>query len=145
MPRIKLEMPENYIYSTEIDVRVSDINYGNHLGNDALVALLHEARIRFLDSLNYSELDIEGYGIIMSDLIVVYKSQVFRGESVRIEITIQDFTKKTCDFFYKVSKEDNTLVARCKTTITFFDYTAQKPVSAPLPFIERVKNLKPIS
>ena len=145
MPRIKLEMPENYVFSTKIDIRVSDINYGNHLGNDALVSLLHEARIRFLNNLGYSELDIEGHGIIMSDLIVIYKAQVFHGETVRIDINIQDFTRKTCDIYYKVSKAGNNLVARCKTTITFFDYSAQKPVSIPPQFTDKIKKMNFIS
>jgi len=141
MPRTKLNMPDNYIFSTELNVRVSDINYGNHLGNDSLVSLLHEARIRFLDSLHYSELDIEGRGIIMSDLIVIYKAQVFRGETVRIDINIQDFSKKTCDIYYRVSKAKNIQVARCKTTITFFDYTEQKPVSVPPSFVDKIKKM----
>jgi acyl-CoA thioesterase FadM len=139
MPRIKLEMPDQYIYSTTIGVRVSDINYGNHLGNDALVSILHEARIRFLHNLHYSELDVEGIGIIMSDLIVTYKSQVYHAENLRIDIAVTDFTKKTCDFYYKVSKSDQTVVAFAKTTITFFDYNLQKAVGVPEHFKNRIK------
>jgi len=134
-------MPDNYIYSTTIGVRVSDINYGNHLGNDALVAILHEARIRFLHNMHYTELDVEGIGIIMSDLIVMYKSQVYHAENIRIDIAVTDFTRKTCDFYYRVHKSDETIVAYAKTTITFFDYKIQKAVGVPEQFINRVKQL----
>ena len=37
MPRIKLELHEILIYSTEIPVRITDINYGGHLGNDSIL------------------------------------------------------------------------------------------------------------
>jgi acyl-CoA thioesterase FadM len=141
MPRIKLEMPDNYIYSTTIGVRVSDINYGNHLGNDALVSILHEARIRFLHNMHYSELDVEGIGIIMSDLIVNYKSQVYHAENIRIDIAVTDFTRKTCDFYYKVTKVDETIVAFAKTTITFFDYNLQKTVGVPEQFRNRINQI----
>ena len=40
MARIKLDMPDNYIFSTELPVRISDINYGGHLSNDAMLSML---------------------------------------------------------------------------------------------------------
>ena len=46
MARIKLLMPEQKIFSTDIAVRITDINYGNHVGNDAFVRLIHEARVQ---------------------------------------------------------------------------------------------------
>ncbi len=55
MSRIKIEMPEKFIYKTEIPVRITDINYGGHLGNDSLLSIIHEARVRFLKHLEYSE------------------------------------------------------------------------------------------
>jgi acyl-CoA thioesterase FadM len=53
MPRIKIEMPEHFTYTTEMPVRISDINYGGHLSNDSIVSLIHEARVRFLAQYNY--------------------------------------------------------------------------------------------
>ena len=46
MARIKLEMPEQFMGSFQVPVRITDINYGNHLGNDAFVSILHEARMQ---------------------------------------------------------------------------------------------------
>ena len=48
MSRIKLALPDRWTFSTELPVRISDINYGGHLGNDAVLALAQEARVRFL-------------------------------------------------------------------------------------------------
>ncbi len=44
MPRVELELPERFQFVTEIPLRITDINYGGHLGNDALLSLLHEAQ-----------------------------------------------------------------------------------------------------
>lgn len=137
MARIKLDLPEEYYFSTEIDVRSTDINYGGHLGNDTLLSLLQEARVRFLNQLGYSEKNIEGVGIIMSDAVIVYKHQAYYGDRLKIEINAGEFSRKSCDFFYRVSKEDNVLVAQCKTGIVFYDYQLKKPVRIPDNFRKR--------
>ena len=51
MARLKLEFPEDqYYYSTQLTVRVTDINGANHLGNDSMISMISEARARFLRS-----------------------------------------------------------------------------------------------
>ena len=138
MPRIKLDMPEKYIFSTEIVVRITDLNYGNHLANDTLLSLVHEARVRFLKSIGYTELDVAGAGIIMADVAVMYKNQAYYGDTLRIDIAAGDFSRKSCDFYYRINNQDQKLIANCKTGIVFFDYRQKKPVSIPLPFKERL-------
>ena len=85
MGRIKIEIPDNFFFTTQIPVRISDINYGNHLGNDAVLSLVHEARVRFLKEFGYTELDIEGAGIMMADVAIVYKSQGYYGDILSID------------------------------------------------------------
>ena len=77
MARIKLTVPENKLTVVSIPVRISDINYGSHLGNDSFVSIIHEARVQWLRLHNYSELDIEGTGLILSNLAVEFKSEGF--------------------------------------------------------------------
>lgn len=139
MARIEIAMPEKYIFKTRIDVRISDINYGNHLGHDAFISLLHEARVRFITTLGYTEVNIEGQAIVISDLAVVYKSQSFYGDSLLIEIAGGDRNKYGCDLFYRISKaDDGSLVLNAKTGIVFFDYAKGKVTSIPEPFAEKL-------
>lgn len=70
---MKLELPNRFQFTTDLNVRIGDINYGGHLGNDAMLSLIHEARVQFLKRLRYAEHNIEGVGIIMADAVVVYK------------------------------------------------------------------------
>ena len=140
MPRIKFEMPDIYIFSTTIPVRISDINYGNHLANDALLSILHEARLQFLHSLGYSEMDVAGSGIIMGDVAIIYKAQAYYGDNLKIEVAVGEFSRKSCDFFYRITKPDGKIVALCKTGIVFFDYTQEKPVNVPGEFVAQVSH-----
>ncbi len=86
MARIELEVGETFIFQTEIPVRISDINYGHHVGNDSFISLIHEAKIRFFNSLGYTETDIEGKALVISDLAATYKSQSFYGDILCFEI-----------------------------------------------------------
>jgi 4-hydroxybenzoyl-CoA thioesterase len=132
MARLKLSLPEDLPFSTELTVRVGDVNYGGHLGNDSLLGLLHEARIRFLASLGYSELDVAGHGMIMGDVAIVYKAQAFLGDVLRIDVGTMDFTGSGCDVIYRVVRPaDGETIALAKTGIVLFDYDRGRPVRWP--------------
>jgi len=132
MARLKLDLPTEFRFRTSLTVRVTDLNYGNHLGNDAVLGMIHEARVRWLASMGYSELDVEGVGIIMADCAIVYKAQGFLGEGLTVAVAAGDFSRIGCDLFYLLTKANGTEVARAKTGIVFFDYRTQaaRPVPA---------------
>lgn len=143
MPRIKLPLPDTFAFHTELALRVSDINYGGHLGNDAVLSLCHEARIRFLEHLGYSEIDIEGVGIIMSDAVVVYKSEGRRGETVRVEVAIRELSPRGCDIVYRIAERDSGReIARAKTGIVFYDYKQRKLARLPESALENMQKLQ---
>lgn len=139
MARVKLELPDHFDFSTELTVRIGEVNYGGHLGNDAVLSLMHEARIQFLNHYGYSELDIEGTGIIMADSIVVYKAEGFHGDQLVVEVAVGDFQNASCDFLYRLTlKETGKEIARAKTGIVFYDYAMKKTMSVPAKFREKV-------
>jgi acyl-CoA thioester hydrolase len=142
MSRIKIEMPEKFIYKTEIPVRITDINYGGHLGNDSLLSIIHEARVRFLKHLEYSESNVEGAGIIMIDAGVQYKSESFYSDILFIEIGVLDFSKIGCDIIYKISNPDSKKeIALAKTGIVFFNYEKRKTAPVPEIFKKKIEGL----
>ena len=135
MPRIKLDLPTNFHFTTEIPIRISDINYGGHLGNDSVLSILHDSRVRFLMEHGYSEFNVEGVSLIMSDSVVLYKSQAFYGESLRIQIAVKDFSNFGCDFYYLVrERESGREVVQAKTGIVFYNYEERKLVLVPEQF-----------
>ncbi|HTP13298.1 MAG TPA: thioesterase family protein [Bacteroidota bacterium] len=135
MARTKLDLPPDFHFATELVIRVGDINYGGHLGNDAVLSLVHEARIRFLKQHQYTENNVAGVGIIMADAVVVYRSEGFHGDILTVEVEVRNIQNAGCDFYYRLSnRETGAEVARVKTGIVFYDYTAKKAVSVPAEF-----------
>lgn len=93
MARIKIEIPNNFIFSTELIAQIGDINYGGHVGNDKFLLYAQETRVRFLRKYQLSELNIgEETGLIMTDSAIIYKSEVFAGDEIIVELGVQDLS-----------------------------------------------------
>lgn len=125
-------MPLKIIGTVQIPVRITDINYGNHLGNDALVSILHEARVLWLKQHQYTELNAGGTGLIMGDLAVEYLNESFYGDSLTISIATGDITRVSFELYYLVEtsrEEKNIPVARAKTGLICYDYEFKKVVA----------------
>lgn len=132
MGRVRLDIPPVLPFATEIPVRISDINYGGHLGNDAVLAIAHEARVRFLRTHGFSEQDIAGTGLIMLDAVVVYRAEAFHGDLLRVEVGLADPQASGCDVLYRLVRTgDGKEIARVKTGVAFFDYQRRKVVPMP--------------
>lgn len=141
MARIQIDFPEQILFTTTIEVRVTDLNYGGHLGNDALLSLLHESRVRFLHALGFTELNVAGVGIIMADAGIQYKSEAYSGEILTIEIAVADFSKVSFDIFYRVHSNGR-IVAIAKTGIVCYDYAAKKVMPVPAAFAAAVAEME---
>jgi 4-hydroxybenzoyl-CoA thioesterase len=141
MSRIQIELPESLPFSTEITLYLSHMNYGGHLDNALLLTVVSEARARFFKSLDYTELNVEGVGIIVSDAALQYRSEAFYGEVMVVSMGAADFGSKGCDLLWCM-REKNTEreVARGKTGIVFFDYTTRKIAQVPDNFRSRLES-----
>jgi YbgC/YbaW family acyl-CoA thioester hydrolase len=132
MARILLELPEIFHFKTILPVRVGDLNYGGHVGNDAIVSFLHEARMQFFASHGFTELQLGGVGSIMADCAVVYKGEAFYADRLQAEVAVSSCSRVGFDLFYRLSVIDtNKPIAEAKTGIVCFDYTQRKVVSVP--------------
>lgn len=130
MSKVKILIPESPVLATvQIPVRITDLNYGGHLGNDAIVSVIQEARVQFLSENNMTELDAGGVGLIQSDLSVNYKNEGFYGDILQIEIFCDLVSKISFELIYRITtqREDkNILIALCSTTLVGFDYAQKK-------------------
>ena len=129
MARIKIELPGKCIASFQIPVRITDINYGNHVGNDSLVAIIHEARMQFLQQYNYTEMDVAGISLIMNDRSVEFKSEAFSKDILEVSLFTGEIFKVGFEFFYSLSAirgQSSILIAKAKTGMVCFDYEEKK-------------------
>lgn len=136
MARIKLEFSEDvFCYQTRLAVRITDINGANHLGNDALISMLSEARARFLQHHQMSETGNDGLGILITDLATVYQAETFYPETLVFDIGITDFNRYGGDFVFRVTRErDGAAVAQAKYGFVFFDYRGKQVSPVPESF-----------
>lgn len=137
MPRIKIVTPTKTVGKAEIRVRITDINYGKHLGNDSLISIIHESRVQWLAGLGYTELNIEGTSIIMNELAVNYLNESFYGDLLNIELSVGEIGTSNFELFYNVTTTRNNVyinIAKAKTGIVFFDYELKKVIAIPSAF-----------
>jgi len=141
MGRISIDFPEKSIFETTTSVVVNDLNYGNHMGNERLLLHCHEARIRWLEELGYSELNIEGVGIIQTAAAIVYRGEVHRGDQLTIEVFMEGPETKGFDLYYRVrSQQSQKVIGEVRTSFVFYNYIDQKVARTPSPFMERIKS-----
>jgi acyl-CoA thioester hydrolase len=134
MPRIKIDLPEQFSFSCAIPVRISDVNYGGHVGNDAILSILHEARLQYLKSHGWTEMDFAGVSLIMSDVGIEFKGEAFYGETIQAAVTAGNPGRVGFDLYYKLTKqvgEKEVVVAIAKTGMVCFDYQSRKVASLP--------------
>jgi acyl-CoA thioesterase FadM len=143
MARIKIDLPGKFSFSTTIPIRITDINFGGHVGNDTILSLIHESRAQFFTHCGYTELDFAGVGTIMSDVAIEYKNQTYYGDEIVVSIAVGEITKVAFDLFYKLEKRssDNKLlpVAYAKTWMVCYDYDQKKVVAIPENAIKKIK------
>ena len=140
MARTKIELPEKFAFKTALKIRISDINYGGHLGNDSVGSLIHEARFQFFKSLGYKdELSLDGVGAIQADMEIVYRNEAFHGDQVELKVAVTEISKVSFDLTYLIAESDSEKeIARGKTTIVTYDYSKKKKVSVPQPLVEKL-------
>ncbi len=140
MARIQIQLPEQFAFSTDIALYQLHMNYGGHLDNALLLTLVSEARVRFFKSLGYTELNVEGVGILVADAAVQYQSEAFHGEVMEISIGAADLASKGFDLLWCIrEKTTQREVARGKTGIVCFDYASRKVATIPAAFREKLQ------
>ncbi|MBM3417138.1 MAG: acyl-CoA thioesterase [Bacteroidetes bacterium] len=129
MDRIKIQLPEKFSFSCTIPIRITDLNYGGHVGNDMVLSLIHEARMQYLQSMGYTEMNFGGMGMIMTGAAIEFKSELFYGDVVTASVTAGEISKTGFDLFYKLQKEidgKKVIVALAKTGMICYDYDRKK-------------------
>jgi acyl-CoA thioesterase FadM len=141
MPRTKLVLPQHFSFTANIPVRITDLNYGGHVGNDSFLSLIHEIRVQFLRSHSYDEMDLHGIGLIMADVTIEFISELFYGDALRASVAASDFYRVGFDLYYKLEKMVPATgvdappkwvpVSNARTGMVCYDYSIKKIARCP--------------
>lgn len=142
MARIKLTFPEKNLGTIRIPVRITDVNYGNHVGNDSIVSIIHEARVGWLSGYQMSEMNIGGSSIIMNELVVNYLQESFYGDVLDVSVGVGEVSISGFELYYKLDclrDEKIITIAIARTGIRCFDYQARKVCPVPETFLKIIQ------
>src|SRR5687767_6716531 len=129
MARIKIDLPAHFHFTCQIPVRITDVNYGGHVGNDSVLSIIHEIRMQFLKHYGYTEMDFGGAGTIMADVAIEFKNELFYGDVIIASVATGEFSKVGFTLIYKLEKminSKNIKVALARTGMVCYDYSKKK-------------------
>ena len=139
MPRPHLNSLDHYPFATEFVVRVGDVNYGRHLGNDAAISLLHDARAQMFREFGCTELDLGDSvtGTVMTDLTVTYRAEAFLFDRLTVESGISEVARASFRVHHRMSRDD-TEVALAECGIAAFDFSVRKLARFPEALLDQL-------
>ena len=130
MARMKIDMPKEWHFSITMKVRVTDLNYGNHLANQQFLAFAQEARMAYFAQYGFTELDFGGNSLIKADAAITFKGEGHLNDEVQIDVAAHTEGGSSFNIFYKFTNlTKNKPMAEIRTALVCFDYTKGKPVA----------------
>lgn len=144
MERVKLDFPaEAVIHRHPLTVRVTDMNYGRHLGHDAVVSLLHEARIQAFAALDLPEWDMHGHPSVVADLAIQYHSEARWPDALFIETAVPEPQGKALIIYQRIYQaESEQLVATSRVNQLLIDIATGRPVEVPTQVKQALANAR---
>lgn len=137
MPRVKITMPEEFIFTMRYPVGISDLNYARHLNSVAMVHIIHEARLQFLANLGFTEANIFGLGMVVTDLAVDYRSESFASDLLIIDVGVGRFNRYGFDICFQITNSAlDRVVCNAEMGVVFFDFDKHKIALIPRAFRE---------
>jgi acyl-CoA thioesterase FadM len=129
MARVEIQLPDTFLFETDLPVRIGDINYGGHLGNDRVLTLAQEVRVQWLARHGLGELEVGGAGLILADAAIVFKAEGHHGMVLRCRLGVGEVRSRSVELLYQLTdRASGAEIARAKTGVLCFDYTTKKVV-----------------
>ncbi|MCY4017624.1 MAG: thioesterase family protein [Gammaproteobacteria bacterium] len=143
MPRIKLDPPDAFSFRMEKSVGLSDLNYARHLDSQSMLNILHEARLQYLASLGFTEENIFGLGMVMTNLAVDFRSESFANDVLIIDVGIGKVNRYGIDICLKVTNSAlDSVVCMAKMGVVLFDFDKHQMVPVPPQFKQLLQPLE---
>jgi acyl-CoA thioesterase FadM len=141
MPRVTLTEQQSNEYNHPLTVYTIDINYAGHLGNKALLGLVHEVRAYFLKALDFITIvgNKQWFGLIIADLAVNFKAEAYAYDQLMADWQIDELREKSFRLFHRIRRGEQ-VIALDETGVITFDYQSGHVVTLPDNFFNRITN-----
>ncbi|MHC4780320.1 MAG: acyl-CoA thioesterase [Planctomycetota bacterium] len=128
-------------FQTRYTVRIDDINYGGHMGNERALLIFQDARIRFLKHLGCTEKEIgEGRGIILVEATIRYRKEVFLDDVLLVETSVGDIRKKSLAMRFRVTQEgEEDTALEGETKLLSYNYHTKGVEPLPTSFLDALE------
>ncbi len=90
--------------------------------------------MRCLHHYGYTEMDFEGTSMIMSDVNIEFKNELFYGNTIKVSVAVSEILKVSFAIFYKLERatpETPVIAAIARTGMVCYDYGAKKITGVP--------------
>ncbi|WP_048305973.1 thioesterase family protein [Halomonas sp. PR-M31] len=133
MERLQLEFPDtDLVHRYPLSVRIGDMNYGRHLGHDAVITLFHESRAQMFVALGFREWDVAGYPSVVADLAVQYRAEAKWPDALEVETAIPPAEGHGFCVYQRLQRPaDKRTIAVARLNLVLLDPQAGKPVRIP--------------
>jgi acyl-CoA thioester hydrolase len=144
--RVKIDFPDEFIFSITLQVRLCDLATGLHLANHILISYLNETLTLFLKSNGHPDYEIDGVKFINGDVAIIFKSEALYGDLLKIDLAFGPLSEHCCNaFFYVTNEKSGKVVAEARMAMFFFDFANRKVTNVPEKFktiVEKAEKFK---
>ena len=105
-----------------------------------MVAILHEARLQMLGDLGFTEGNIYGLVLVVTDFAIEYRAESFANDTLVIDVSVGEFTRYGCDIGFIVTNAAlDQIVCKAKVGVVFMDFDKHQLADVPAAFKTRVE------
>ena len=127
-------------FSTIMPVRITDINYGMHLGHIATAGIFHNARVLFMTTNGFEDMNIDGVGLILLNSQYSFKSEATFNTNLLVNVAVDNISKLKFNFIYQaLNHNTGVVISEGREEFSCFDYTKRKITRIPARFLEFCK------
>ncbi|MGE4545852.1 MAG: acyl-CoA thioesterase [Pedobacter sp.] len=130
--------------TTNLIVRYAETDAQGVVHHSNYLVWFEEARSDFLrqQGLPYSDLEKDGFFVVVTEVAVTYRSPAFYEDRISIETRLVKARGRLLEFVYRILNAEGTLLAEGRTRHLVLG-ADRRPVSLPKPVLEKL--LEPCS
>lgn len=137
--------PEGFRFKTAIEVRFFDVDMMGHANNAIYFSYMEQGRIVYFDDILQLDRKTNAISVILADAACSYKAPLFYKDVVDVWVRVARLGNKSFTQEYRlVRQSDGQLAATGQTVTVAYDYQAERSVSLPDAWREKITAYEPV-